>query len=54
LEGILPVRMLVGIPHLSTPQEDHSRLMTSYVECGAAALLALLIFTGNLYTYYNG
>jgi succinoglycan biosynthesis transport protein ExoP len=54
LEGILPARMLVGIPRLSTPQEDHSRLITQYMECGAAVVVALLIFTGNLYTYYNG
>ena len=54
LEGILPARMLVGIPRLSTPQEDHSRLIARYVECGAVAVVALLIFTGNLYTYYNG
>ena len=54
LEGILPARMLVGIPRLSTPQEDRSRAMRRYLECGAVALVALLIFTGNLYTYYNG
>jgi len=54
LEGILPARMLVGIPRLSTPQEDHSRLIARYMECGVAAVMALLIFTGNLYTYYNG
>lgn len=54
LEGILPARMLVGIPRLSTPQEDHSRLIARYMECGAVAVVALLIFTGNLYTYYNG
>jgi len=54
LEGILPARMLVGIPRLTTPQEDYSRLVARYMECGAVALVALLIFTGNLYTYYNG
>jgi len=54
LEGILPARMLVGIPRLTTPQEDHSRLLGWYLECGAMAVVALLIFTGNLYTYYNG
>jgi succinoglycan biosynthesis transport protein ExoP len=54
LEGILPARMLVGIPRLSTPQEDHSRVIARYMECGAAVVVALLIFTGNLYTYYNG
>jgi succinoglycan biosynthesis transport protein ExoP len=54
LEGILPARMLVGIPRLSTPREDHSRVVARYMECGAAAVVTLLIFTGNLYTYYNG
>jgi len=54
LEGILPARMLVGIPRLSTPREEHSRLIARYVECGAVAFAALLIFTGNLYVYYNG
>jgi hypothetical protein len=54
LEGILPARMLVGIPRLSTPKEEHSRIVARYMECGAVALVAILIFTGNLYTYYNG
>jgi len=54
LEGILPARLLVGIPRLSTPQEDHSRVIARYMEWGAVAVVALLIFTGNLYTYYNG
>jgi hypothetical protein len=54
LEGILPARMLVGIPRLSTPKEEHSRVVAQYLECGAVALVAILIFTGNLYTYYNG
>jgi succinoglycan biosynthesis transport protein ExoP len=53
LEGILPARMLVGIPRLSTPEEDRSRLIVRYVECGAVALVAILIFIGNLYTYSN-
>jgi hypothetical protein len=46
--------MLVGIPRLSTPKEDHSRAMARYMECGAVVVMALLIFTGNLYTYFNG
>jgi len=54
LEGILPARMLVGIPRLSTPQEDHSRVIAGYMECAAVTVVALLIFTGNLYTYYHG
>jgi len=54
LEGILPARMLVGIPRLSTPKEDHSRLIVRYIEFGAVTIVALLVFTGNLYVYYNG
>ncbi|MGB8474865.1 MAG: GNVR domain-containing protein, partial [Candidatus Acidiferrum sp.] len=54
LEGILPARMLVGIPRLSTPEEDHTRAIARYVEYGVVAIVALLIFTANLYTYYNG
>jgi len=44
----------VGIPRLSTPQEDHSRAVARYMECGAMVAMTLLILTGNLYTYYNG
>jgi succinoglycan biosynthesis transport protein ExoP len=54
LEGILPARLLVGIPRLSTPQEDHYRLVARCMEFGAGALVIILIFVGNLYTYYNG
>jgi len=54
LEGIIPARLLVGIPRLSTPKEDVSHLMVRFMECGAVALMALLIFVGNLYAYYNG
>jgi succinoglycan biosynthesis transport protein ExoP len=53
LEGILPARMLVGIPRLSTPEEDRSRLVARYIEYGAVALVVILIFVGNLYTYSN-
>jgi succinoglycan biosynthesis transport protein ExoP len=54
LEGVLPARLLVGIPRLSTPQEDRSRLIVRWVEFGVVGVMALAIFTGNLYTYYNG
>jgi succinoglycan biosynthesis transport protein ExoP len=53
LEGILPARLLVGIPRLSTPQEDHYRVVAWCMECGAAAVVVTLIFIGNLYTFYN-
>ncbi len=54
LEGILPARMLVGIPRLSTPHEDRARLIARYIEYGVVTVMVILIFTGNLYVYYNG
>jgi uncharacterized protein involved in exopolysaccharide biosynthesis len=54
LEGILPARLLVGIPRLSTPEEDHARRASRFLEFGAVVVVAILIFIGNLYTYYNG
>jgi polysaccharide biosynthesis transport protein len=53
LDGIVRARLLVHIPRLSTPQEDHSRLRARLMECGAAAVLVLVMLVGNLYTYYN-
>ncbi len=54
LEGLVPARVLVGIPRLGTPQEDHARLLTSWTEIGAAVVMALLILVGNLYSFYRG
>ena len=54
LEGIIPARLLVGIPRISTSREDFFRLMVRCVECGAVIVIALLIFVGNLYVFYNG
>jgi uncharacterized protein involved in exopolysaccharide biosynthesis len=54
LEGLVPARVLVGIPHLGTPQEDHARLLTSWTEIGAAVVMVLLILVGNLYSFYRG
>ena len=54
LEGLLPARLLVTLPQLSTPREDRTHLIVRYAEWGVVAVMALLILTGNLYTYYNG
>ena len=54
LEGIVPVRVLVGIPRLSTPSEDHFRARGKWTELGAAAALVMLIVLGNLYAFYKG
>jgi polysaccharide chain length determinant protein (PEP-CTERM system associated) len=54
LQGIVPVRVLVGIPRLSTFQEDHSRLTKRWIQLGALAAMALTIVIGNLYSFYKG
>jgi polysaccharide chain length determinant protein (PEP-CTERM system associated) len=54
LEGIVQVRILVGIPHLGTPGEENLRVMRKWTELGAAFLLAMILVVGNLYAFYKG
>jgi len=54
LEGIVPVRVLVEIPRLSTPTEDHFRALRKWTELGTAVLLVMIIVLGNLYALYKG
>jgi succinoglycan biosynthesis transport protein ExoP len=54
LVGIVPVSVLVGIPHLSTPGETRSRVRRWWTELGAAAALLVLIVLGNLYALIKG
>ena len=49
LEGLVPTRVLVGIPHLSVPGEDRFDTVFHWLEIGAGAVMALLILSGNLY-----
>ena len=54
LEGILPTRVLVGIPHLNAPGEDRFNIIFRRLEVGTVAVMALLILAGSLYTFYKG
>ena len=54
LEGIVPVRVLVGIPRLSTQRESVVRARRWWTEIGAVTALVLLIMLGNLYVFYKG
>jgi polysaccharide biosynthesis transport protein len=49
LAGIVPVSVLVGIPHLATPHEARNRERIWWTELGAATGLVVLIVLGNLY-----
>jgi succinoglycan biosynthesis transport protein ExoP len=54
LVGIVPVSVLVGIPHLSTPNETRSRVFRWWTELGAATAIGILIVLGNLYAFVKG
>jgi polysaccharide chain length determinant protein (PEP-CTERM system associated) len=51
---IAGARVLVGIPHLMTPQEEQQQGRRRVQECCAAALLVGFIVLGNLLTFYKG
>jgi polysaccharide biosynthesis transport protein len=54
LEGLVPARVLVGIPHLDAPGEDHLAMQNRRMEIGVAVGMAVLIVAGNLYALYKG
>jgi succinoglycan biosynthesis transport protein ExoP len=54
LQGIVAARVLVGIPHLTTPEENRLRLVTGWMELGAVLAMAVVIAVGNLYALYKG
>ncbi len=54
LEGLVPARVLVGIPQMSTPAENQRRTMVRWMARGAAAAIVVLIVVGNIYAFYRG
>jgi polysaccharide biosynthesis transport protein len=54
LQGLVPARVLVSIPHLSTANEDRFRVLFRRVELGAEVAMAILMMAGNLYSFYKG
>jgi polysaccharide chain length determinant protein (PEP-CTERM system associated) len=54
LEGIIPARVLVAVPHLNMPGEDKTNKTFRRLEIGTATIMALLILAGNLYAFYKG
>jgi succinoglycan biosynthesis transport protein ExoP len=53
LEDIIPLKILVGIPHLDVPGEQRSRSLFRRMEFGAAVLMASLIVVGTLFAFYK-
>ncbi|HKV27956.1 MAG TPA: XrtA system polysaccharide chain length determinant [Candidatus Acidoferrales bacterium] len=54
LQGLLTARVLVGIPRISTPKEDHDRIRMRWMGRAAAVVVVLLIVAGNIYAFYKG
>lgn len=54
LESLVPSRVLVSIPRLSTDREDRYRLMCRRLEAGAVLGIIIVIALGNLYSLYKG
>jgi succinoglycan biosynthesis transport protein ExoP len=54
LEGAIPARVLVRIPHIDTPWEGRLRAQTRWLEVAAVLAMAILIAAGNLYAFYKG
>jgi polysaccharide biosynthesis transport protein len=53
LEGIVPARVLVGIPHLNEPGEDRFNATFRWLEIAAVSVMAVLILVGNVYTLHK-
>ncbi len=54
LEGLVAARVLVGIPRMSTPKEDHDRIRMRWMGRAAVVVVVLLIVAGNIYAFYKG
>lgn len=54
LQDLVPARVLVSIPHLTTADEKGFRLVFRRVEIGAGVGMVLLILAGSLYAFYKG
>jgi polysaccharide chain length determinant protein (PEP-CTERM system associated) len=54
LAGLVPGRVLVGIPHLSTNREDRFQRFFRCLEIAAALGMTIVIVAGNLYAFYKG
>lgn len=54
LEGLIPTRVLVGIPHLNAPGEERFSAVFRRLEIGTVVFMAVAILAGNLYALLKG
>ena len=53
LEDAVPLKVLIGIPHLDAPGEGRFRVLFRRLELVAAVVMVILILVGNLYAFYK-
>jgi succinoglycan biosynthesis transport protein ExoP len=53
LADVVPIKVLVGIPHLDAPGGERSRVLLRRVEVSAVVIMAILMLVGNLYAFYK-
>jgi polysaccharide biosynthesis transport protein len=51
LDGLIPARVLVGVPHLNEPGEDRFNEAVRLLEIAAVSVMAILILVGNFYSF---
>jgi polysaccharide biosynthesis transport protein len=54
LQGLVPARVLVGIPRLNTPEEDERLVRRLWIDRAAIATVLVFIALGNAYSLYKG
>jgi polysaccharide biosynthesis transport protein len=54
LDGIVPAKILVRIPHLDTPREIRMRTASRLLETVAVLAMVIVIVVGNLYSFLKG
>jgi polysaccharide biosynthesis transport protein len=54
LEGAIPSRVLVAVPHLNTPREERLGPTVRWAKILASAAILVAIIVGNLYSFYKG
>ena len=53
LEDAVPLKVLIGIPHLDVPGENRFRVLLRRLELVAAVVMVIVILVGNLYAFYK-
>jgi succinoglycan biosynthesis transport protein ExoP len=53
LKELVPVPVLVSIPHVSTKREEGAHVIVRWLDYGAVTLLVTLLAIGNIYAFYR-